>query len=47
MDCGTTCFYMISRYCGRVFALEKLRELTEIGKDGVDLLGISDVSEKI
>jgi ATP-binding cassette subfamily B protein len=38
---------MISRYYGRVFALEKLRELTEIVKEGVDLLGISDVSEKI
>jgi len=27
--------------------LEKLRELTEIGKEGVNLLGISDVAEKI
>jgi ATP-binding cassette subfamily B protein len=38
---------MISRYYGRVFALEKLRELTEIGKEGVNLLGISDTAEKI
>ncbi|MDP2422359.1 MAG: cysteine peptidase family C39 domain-containing protein, partial [Sediminibacterium sp.] len=38
---------MISRYYGRVFALEKLRELTEIGKEGVNLLGISDAAEKI
>lgn len=47
MDCGPTCLYMISRYYGRVFALEKLRELTEIGKEGVNLLGISDAAEKI
>jgi ATP-binding cassette subfamily B protein len=38
---------MISRYYARVFALEKLRELTEIGKEAVDLLGISDVSKNI
>ena len=31
----------------RFFLLEKLRELTEIGKEGVNLLGISDVAEKI
>ncbi|WP_370652618.1 cysteine peptidase family C39 domain-containing protein, partial [Sediminibacterium sp.] len=46
MDCGPTCLYMISRFYGRVFALEKLRELTEIGKEGVNLLGISDAAEK-
>ncbi len=47
MDCGPTCLYMIGRYYGRVFSLEKLRELTEIGKEGVNLLGISDAAEKI
>lgn len=47
MDCGPTCLYMISRYYGRVFSMEKLRELTEIGKEGVSLLGISDAAEKI
>lgn len=29
MDCDPTCLYMVCRYYGRVFALEKLRELTE------------------
>lgn len=47
MDFGPTCLYMISRYCGSQFHLEKLRALTEIGKEGVNLIGISDVSEKI
>ncbi|TXT31719.1 MAG: ABC transporter related protein, partial [Chitinophagaceae bacterium] len=47
MDCGPTCLYMVSRYYGRIFGLEKLRELTEIGKEGVNLLGISDAAEKI
>lgn len=35
MDCGPTCLYMISRFYGRVFALEKLTELTEIGKASI------------
>lgn len=38
---------MISRNCGSQFPLEKLRGLIEIRKDGVNLIGISDVSEKI
>lgn len=46
MDCGPTCLYMISKWYGRSFAIEKLRELTEIGKEGVNLLGISDAAEK-
>ena len=47
MDCGPTCLYMISRHYGRVFAIEQLRQLTEIGKLGVNLLGISNTAEKI
>jgi ATP-binding cassette, subfamily B, bacterial len=47
MDCGPTCLYMISRFYGRIIALEKLRNLAEIGKEGVNLLGISDAGEKI
>jgi ATP-binding cassette, subfamily B, bacterial len=47
MDCGPTCLYMVCRYYGRTFALEQLRTLTHIGKEGVSLLGISDAAEKI
>ncbi len=47
MDCGPSCLYMISKHYGRNFSLEKLRELTEIGKEGVNILGISDAAEKI
>ena len=47
MDCGPTCIYIISKHHGRNFSIEKLRELTEIGKDGVNLLGISDAAETI
>lgn len=47
MDCGPTCLYMVSKYHGRYFSLEKIRELTEIGKEGVNILGICDTAEKI
>jgi len=47
MDCGPTCLYIISKQYGRNFSIEKLRELTEIGKEGVNILGISDAAEKI
>lgn len=47
MDCGPTCLYIICRHYGRQFNIEKLRELTEIGKEGVNLLGISDAAEKV
>jgi ATP-binding cassette subfamily B protein len=47
MDCGPTSLYMVSRYHGRPFSIEKLRALTEIGKEGVNILGISDAAEKI
>ncbi len=47
MDCGPTCLCMISKYYGRSFSIEKLRELTEISKAGVNILGINDAAEKI
>lgn len=47
MDCGPTCLYMICRHYGRRFSIEKLRMLTEIGKEGVNILGISDAAEQV
>ncbi len=47
MDCGATCLRMIARHFGRYYSLESLRELTYIGKQGVNLLGISDAAEHI
>lgn len=47
MDCGPTSLYMVRKYHGRNFHIEKLRELTEIGREGVNILGISDVAERI
>ena len=47
MDCGAACLRMIARYHGRFYSLERMRELTFIGKQGVSMLGISDAAEHI
>lgn len=44
MDCGHSCLQMVAGFYGRKFSIEKLRELTDIGKEGVSLLGISDAA---
>lgn len=46
MDCGPNYLYMIGMYYVRIFLLEKIREL-KIGKEWVNLLGISGIAEKI
>ncbi len=47
MDCGPTCLAMICRYYGKSFNIQTLRDKTEIGKEGVNLLGISNAAESI
>ncbi|WP_461631563.1 peptidase domain-containing ABC transporter [Labilibaculum euxinus] len=47
MDCGPTCLRMIAKFHGRSFSQEFLREKTQIGKEGVNLLGIADAAERI
>ncbi len=47
MDCGPTCLAMICRYHGKNISLQNLRDKTEIGKEGVNLLGINNAAESI
>jgi ATP-binding cassette subfamily B protein len=47
MDCGPTCLRMVAKHFGRSFSIQKLREATQIGKEGVSLLGISEAAESI
>ena len=47
MDCGPTCLRMVAKHYGRVFSAQNLRERTQIGKEGVSLLGISEAAESI
>lgn len=47
MDCGPTCLAMVCHYYTRIISIQKLREKTQIGKEGVNLLGISEAAESI
>lgn len=47
MDCGPTCLRMVAKHYGSNHSLQRLRELCQINRDGVSLLGISEAAEKI
>lgn len=47
MDCGPTCLRMITKHYGKNISLESLREKTQIGREGVNLLGTSEAAEAI
>lgn len=47
MDCGPTCLRMVAKHFGRNIKLQTLRQLCEINREGVSLLGISDAAEKV
>ncbi|RZJ23685.1 MAG: peptidase domain-containing ABC transporter [Acinetobacter sp.] len=47
MDCGPTCLKMIAKNYGKNFKIQTLRELSDISREGVSLLGISRAAEKI
>lgn len=46
-DCGPTCLRMIAKYYGRTYSVQYLREHAFITREGVSMLGISDVAEHI
>jgi len=47
MDCGPTCLRMIARYYGKDIPLQLLRQRAQIGKEGTNLLGITEAAESI
>lgn len=47
MDCGPTCLRMVAKHYKRNISLQYLREKTQIGKEGVNLLGISEAAETV
>lgn len=47
MDCGPSCIRMISKFYGKNFSLEYLRNQSYLTREGVSLLGISEAAEKI
>lgn len=47
MDCGPACICMIAEHYGKQFNIETLRNYAFISRDGVSMLGLSKVAEKI
>lgn len=47
MDCGPTCLSMISKFYSRNINIEKIRQYTQLGKEGVNVYGISNAAEQI
>ena len=46
-DCGPTCLRIIAKHYGRIFPIERIRELCHKTREGVSLLQISDAAEKM
>jgi ATP-binding cassette subfamily B protein len=47
MDCGPTCLRIVSKFYKKNVPVQYFREKAQIGKQGVNLLGISDAAESI
>lgn len=47
MDCGPICLRMVAKHYGKNISLQTLRDKTQIGKEGVNLLDISEAAEII
>ncbi|MDX9783119.1 MAG: cysteine peptidase family C39 domain-containing protein, partial [Bacteroidales bacterium] len=47
MDCGPSCLRMISKFYGKSYSIQSLRNKAFITKSGVSMLGISDAAESI
>lgn len=47
MDCGPTCLRIVSRFYGKHYNIQTLRERCYITREGVSLLGISKAAESI
>ncbi len=47
MDCGPACLLMISKFFGRTLSRERVRELTEVSKEGVSFASLSEAAEQL
>ncbi len=47
MDCGPTCLLMISKFYGKSFDLQDLRQRASINKLGTNLLGLSEAADSL
>ncbi len=46
-DCGCACLVMIGRYWGKHFSVNRLREMTNVGRSGASLSAIASAAESL
>ncbi|MEA5580999.1 peptidase domain-containing ABC transporter [Nodularia harveyana UHCC-0300] len=46
-DCGAACLVMVSRYWGKRFSVNRLREIANVDRNGASLRGLSTAAESI
>lgn len=46
-DCGAACLVMVSRYWGKRFSVNRLRDLANVDRNGASLRGLSTAAESI
>lgn len=46
-DCGAACLVMVSKYWGKQFSVNRLREMCNVDRDGASLKGISIAAENL
>ena len=47
MDCGPTCLRMLAKHYKRNISLQYLRDKTQIGKEGINLLDVCEAAEAV
>lgn len=47
MDCGVACLSMVAKHYGKIFTIQKLREICFASRIGVSMLRVSDAAEKL
>jgi len=46
-DCGAACLVMVSRYWGKRFSINSLRDITNVDRNGASLAGLSTAAESL
>ncbi|QLE57357.1 peptidase domain-containing ABC transporter [Nostoc sp. TCL26-01] len=46
-DCGAACLVMVSRYWGKKFSLNRLRDMTNVDRNGASLRGLTAAAESL
>jgi ABC-type bacteriocin/lantibiotic exporter with double-glycine peptidase domain len=46
-DCGAACLVMVSRYWGKRFSINRLRDIANVDRNGASLKGLAAAAESL